>query len=1347
MRSCSCSGPLTGSLHLCRRFSGGIVPTLHRRATAVVLTAVLPLLALPVLGRMADAAVVAPVALAAQPVPGHTGLVPSVPRKNTPRISNGEIWDMAVIGNRVFIAGTFTSIANTTGNTSPVNQPSLAAYNFDTGLIDTTFRPTFNGGVNAVEASPDGTKLFVGGSFSQVNGVARQKLASLNLTTGAPVPSFAVTSSTNNVVTALAATNTTVYAGGKFSRINGQLRTGLAALNASTGAVDLSFDNSISGGIGVDGVLTVQALRLTHDESKLLVVHTGRKIAGQDRLGVGLIDTSTKQLLPWRSRIWDENLAAVGGVQRISSGDISPDDSYFVVGSGSGGDRPPISDTAIAFPINGGDNVQPLWVSRTYDSVYSVAITEKAVYLGGHMNWTESPTATQPWPGLDNVGYGWGQGLSGYALGDDVVRREHLTALDPATGTALEWAPESNSFEGNKAMLATPRGLFAGGDATFQGGVRTGRVAFFDFATEPAPSSTDTTIDTPITGRVVPSGQQFTIGGTGRSPSGVANVQVEVQDRDTKQFLQDDLTTWGGANSINAALGTPANGATPYSLSLTLANPGTKRLQLRARTVATNGTRDATKALKVMEIFSFDDQTPTTSITGPGSPQSSTTFTVTGTASDDKGVNALTYWFRDENNQYLQDDGTVAPIYNTFRGTPDVVGATSATWSYQVTLPHEGTWRGSATAIDTAGQADLRGGIRDWFVSSNAIAPTVTIQQPAPMTPPTAVPPVTVAPGSPLTFSGTAWDDDGLRNVEVTLRNSTTRENLGSDGSWGTNVVAGVYRISPQDIAGQTYNWSYTTPFSLSPGNYTFTVRGTDDIGLTTSSTSRGVLTVAAQVPGDAFPDGLITNPGTGTPSLPSSRLDLNGTATDDKGVESVRVAVYDSDTGRYLQGDGTMASGFATRRATLASPNATSTAWTLSLDLPTAGDYTVTAWAWDSAGQQDPSTTGAVGRYLYFPNDAPPGFEEALGAPNSGASFTEGRIVVTGRAIDDISIAKVEVAIVDSLGRYMSSSGTFSSTTPSWRTAFLNSPGSPGSNFSYTTPVIPDGTYSVLVRPTDRSDQIGATRTSTGVVVTHPANNPPVARATVSCNQNVCTFDARSSTDENPSGLTYSWQFGTTQGTASGPVPVKTFTAPGTFLVTLTARDEWNATGTTTLSVTITEPVGNLAPSPTFTTSCIELTCGVSSAGTVDPNAGDTISYLWAWGDGTTSTGSGASHLYAVPGSYTVTLTATDGWGRSATTTRPVVLTEPADNQPPVATFTLSCTKLVCQANSSGTSDPNGNQIRYLWTWGDNSPTSTTAHPSHTYATGGTFVVTLVVTDGWNRSSAPVTRTVTVAP
>ncbi|MFC7756958.1 hypothetical protein ACFQY4_01790 [Catellatospora bangladeshensis] len=292
-------------------------------------------------------------AMAAQPKPNHTRLAPDIPRTNTPRITTGEITDLAYIGNRVFIAGTFTSIRNNTStNTTTVNQAYLAAYNIDTGLIDTTFRPTFAGGaVTEVEASPDGTKLFAVGRFNTVNGVTKRKVVSLNITTGAPIAGF--TANANGAATSIEATNTTVYIGGQFTTINNVARVGLAAVNASTGAVVTGFVNNLSGGIGVDGALTVQALVLTHDDSKLLVVHTGRQIAGQDRYGVGLINTTNNQLLPWRSRLWDDNLQFVGGIQRIYAGDIAPNDQYFVVTSGSGGDRPPINDTAIAFPIAG----------------------------------------------------------------------------------------------------------------------------------------------------------------------------------------------------------------------------------------------------------------------------------------------------------------------------------------------------------------------------------------------------------------------------------------------------------------------------------------------------------------------------------------------------------------------------------------------------------------------------------------------------------------------------------------------------------------------------------------------------------------------------------------------------------------------------------------------------------------------------------------------------------------------------------------------------------------------------------------------------------------------------------
>ena len=175
-----------------------------------------------------------------------------------------------------------------------------------------------------------------------------------------------------------------------------------------------------------------------------------------------------------------------------------------------------------------------------------MAITEVAVYVGGHFGFIESPTSDDPWPGLDNVGYGTGQGLAGYGLGDQVVRRDHIAAISPTTGKALEWYPMggSNSFEGDKAMEATPRGLLIGGDGMFKGGVRTGRVGFFDFNSVPFPvPAPDTTITAPIEGRVVENSTAFEITGTARVATGtVGRVQVQVQDRDSNQSLQDNGT-------------------------------------------------------------------------------------------------------------------------------------------------------------------------------------------------------------------------------------------------------------------------------------------------------------------------------------------------------------------------------------------------------------------------------------------------------------------------------------------------------------------------------------------------------------------------------------------------------------------------------------------------------------------------------------------------------------------------------------------------------------------------------------------------------------------------------------
>jgi PKD repeat protein len=93
---------------------------------------------------------------------------------------------------------------------------------------------------------------------------------------------------------------------------------------------------------------------------------------------------------------------------------------------------------------------------------------------------------------------------------------------------------------------------------------------------------------------------------------------------------------------------------------------------------------------------------------------------------------------------------------------------------------------------------------------------------------------------------------------------------------------------------------------------------------------------------------------------------------------------------------------------------------------------------------------------------------------------------------------------------------------------------------------------------------------------------------------------------------------------------------------------------------VTITEPTNNAAPEPVINPpSCVRLVCNISGVGSADPNTGDTFTYAWVFGDGTpNSTSSAMSHTFPAAGTYTVTLTVTDGWGKAKSATRDITVT-----------------------------------------------------------------------------------------
>src|SRR5207249_3226635 len=214
-----------------------------------------------------------------------------------------------------------------------------------------------------------------------------------------------------------------------------------------------------------------------------------------------------------------------------------------------------------------------------------------------------------------------------------------------------------------------------------------------------------------------------------------------------------------------------------------------------------------------------------------------------------------------------------------------------------------------------------------------------------------------------------------------------------------------------------------------------------------------------------------------------------------------------------------------------------------------------------------------------------------------------------------------------------------------------------------------------------------------------------------------------------------YSWTFGD-GATSTAQNPSHTYAAGGTYTVTLTVTDNQGATGSTSKSVTVAAP--NQPPNAAFTSSCTALTCSFTSTSS-DPD-GSISAYSWTFGDGATSTAQNPSHTYAASGTYTVTLTVTDNQAATASTSKSVTVTAP--NQPPSAAFTASCSGLTCSFTSSS-SDPDGSISAYTWTFGDGA-TSTAQNPARTYAAGGTYTVTLKVTDNQG-ATASTSKSITV--
>ncbi len=174
------------------------------------------------------------------------------------------------------------------------------------------------------------------------------------------------------------------------------------------------------------------------------------------------------------------------------------------------------------------------------------------------------------------------------------------------------------------------------------------------------------------------------------------------------------------------------------------------------------------------------------------------------------------------------------------------------------------------------------------------------------------------------------------------------------------------------------------------------------------------------------------------------------------------------------------------------------------------------------------------------------------------------------------------------------------------------------------------------------------------------PTQLPPVAvaNATPATGQAPLSVQLSSALSSDPDGqiVGWSWTFG--DGTSSTAAnPVHTFTAAGTYSVGLTVTDNTGLTGSASVTVTATTP--NTAPVASMSAApsagAAPLVVQFSGAGSSDLD-GTIVSYAWDFGDGTTASGSNASHTYAA-GRYTARLTVTDNLGATGTATKVITV------------------------------------------------------------------------------------------
>ena len=294
---------------------------------------------------------------------------------------DGVAWGQLVVGDVVYVVGSFDNArpAGAPKKQQQVARSNILAYDLNTGKLIEDFAPTLNGPGRSLALSQDGKTLYVAGEFDQVNGEWHSRLAAFDLTQGHGTLISSFKPMFNTTVKDIAVAGDTLYAGGYFTKVNGQPRVRVAALKASTGQL-LNWTASAEGPNA-----QVYAIEVSPDHSKVVIGGSFSSVNGSSQPGYGmaLLSASTGEMLPMPV---NDTVRTAG--EKAAIFDIAVDDAGFYATAYSAVGRLDEANLEGSFKADWDGNL--IWLEPCHGDTYGIAPTKEMVYTVGHAHSCET---------------------------------------------------------------------------------------------------------------------------------------------------------------------------------------------------------------------------------------------------------------------------------------------------------------------------------------------------------------------------------------------------------------------------------------------------------------------------------------------------------------------------------------------------------------------------------------------------------------------------------------------------------------------------------------------------------------------------------------------------------------------------------------------------------------------------------------------------------------------------------------------------------------------------------------------------------------------------------------------